>query len=66
MVTYTPGVDEVDEVDVDVDLDDPLQIGSVSCADNLLIYRANFATLRRLVALWKIYISNSNFNLNTD
>ena len=40
MVTYTPGVDEVDEVDVDVDLDDPLQIGSVSCADNLLIYRA--------------------------
>ena len=66
MVTYTPGVDEVDEVDVDVDLDDPLQIGSVSCADNLLTYRANFASLRRLVELWKIYISNSNFNLNTD
>jgi hypothetical protein len=34
VVTYTPGVDEVDEVDVDVDLDDPLQFGSVSCADN--------------------------------
>ena len=55
MVTYTPGVDEADEVDVDVDLDDPLQVGSVKRADNLLTYRANFATLRRLVELWKIY-----------
>ena len=47
MVTYTPGVDEVVEVDVDVDLDDPLQVGSVNCADNLIIYTANFATLEK-------------------
>jgi hypothetical protein len=35
VVINTPGVDEVDEVDVNVDPDDPLQFGSVSCADNL-------------------------------
>ena len=44
VVTDTPGVGKVVEDDVLVDLDDPLHVGSVSCADNLAIYRANFAT----------------------
>ena len=32
VVTETPGVGEVEEVVLDVDLDDPLHYGSVGCA----------------------------------